>query len=102
MQAVGGLCRVAAAVPDGGAFAVGALPGLHHKAALHPGDGQAVVVTCLHKARKVIVSLRGLFREQHRLEHACRGIEHRHRVPCRGVRELQLCRLHCRAVDLLN
>ena len=72
VQAVGGLSRVAAAVPDGTAPAVGPLPGFHHKAALHAGEGQAVVVACLHKARKVIIGLRGFVREKHRLEHACR------------------------------
>ena len=83
MQAVGGLSRVAAAVPDGVAPAVGPLPGFHHKAALHAGEGQAVVVACLHKACKVIIGLRSLVREKHRLEHACRGIEHRNGVPRR-------------------
>ena len=102
VQAVGGLSRVAAAVPDGTAPAVGPLPGFHHKAALHAGEGQAVVVACLHKACKVIIGLRGLVREKHRLEHACRGIEHRNGVPRRRVGKLQLCRFHCRAVDLLD
>ena len=102
MQTVGGLRRVAAAAPDGGALSVGALPGLHHKTALHAGDGQAVVIALLHKAGKVVVGLRGLVREEHCLEHARRGVEHRHGVPCRRVRELLFRRLHRRAVDLLH
>ena len=102
VQAVGGLSRVAAAVPDGAAPAVGPLSGLHHKAALHTGDCQAVVVARLYKARKVIIGLRGLIREEHRPEHTRRGIEHRNGIPRRRVGELQLCRLHRRAVDLLG
>ena len=38
--------------------------------------------------------------EEHRPEHARRGIEHRNGIPRRRVGELQLCRLHRRAALL--
>lgn len=56
VQAVRCLHRVAAALPDGRALAVCALPGFHHELILHPAYGKAVVVALLHKADKVIAA----------------------------------------------
>ena len=102
VQAVRCLHRVAAALPDGRALAVCALPGFHHELILHPAYGKAVVVALLHKADKVIAGLRSLFREEHRPENTRRGIEHRNRVPCCRVGELQLGGFHRRAADALD
>ena len=102
MEPVGGLNGVAAAVPDGGAFAVGPLPGLDEEFVLDAGNGQAVVVPCLRKTDEVVAGLRGQRGEEHGLEHARRGIEHRDGVARRRVGELQLCRLHSRAADRLH
>ena len=99
VELVGGLSRVAAAVPDGGALAVSTLTGLHHKVLLHTGHGQAVIVARLHQTHKVIIGLRGLLREEHRPEHTRRGIEHRHGFPRCRVGELQLGRFHRRTGD---
>ena len=92
MQLVGVFGRVAVAVPDGGGAAAGVLPGLHHKACLHPGDGQAVVIPRLGQPDEVGAGLGRLFGKQHRPEHPRRGVEHRHGVPRRRVGELQLRR----------
>ena len=70
VELVAHLNGAAAAVPNGGAFAVGPLPGLHKEIFFHPGNGQAVVITALHQACKIIIGLRGFAWEQHGLEHA--------------------------------
>ena len=62
VQAVRCFHRVAAALPDGRALAVCALPGFHHELVLHPAHGKAVIIALLYKADKVIAGLRGLFR----------------------------------------
>ena len=92
----------AAAVPDGRAPAVGPLPGFDEEFVLDAGDGQAVVVARLYEAEEVIACLRSQRREEHRLEHARRGIEHGHRVPRRRVGELGFGRFHRRAGDGLR
>ena len=102
MELIGGLGGETVPVPDGGAFAVRALPGLHHEVLLCPGDGQSVVKTLLSQCREILHGLWGLGGKEHCFEHACRGIEHRNGVPRRRVGKLQLCRFHCRAVDLLD
>ena len=102
VQAVRCFHRVAATLPDGRALAVCALPGFHHELVLHPAHGKAVIVALLHKADEVIAGLRGLFREEHRPENTRRGIEHRNRVPCCRVGELQLGGFHRRAADALD
>ena len=90
MELVGVFRRVAAAVPDGGGAAVGGLPRFHHKACIHPGDGQAVVVALLDQAQEVGAGLGGLVGEQHRTEYPCGGVKHRHRIPRHRMGELQL------------
>ena len=102
MELIGGLGGETVPVPDGGASAVCALPGLHHEVLLHPGDGQSVVKALLGQCREVLHGLRGLGGKKHCFEHACRGIEHRDGVPRRRMGELQLCRLHSRAADRLH
>ena len=70
VELVAHLNGAAAAVPDGGAFAVGPCPASTRKSFFHPGNGQAVVITALHQACKIIIGLRGFAGEQHGLEHA--------------------------------
>ena len=102
VELIGGLGGVAAAVPDGGAPAVCALPGLDHKILLHPGDGKTVIKALPGQRSEVLHRLRGFVGEKHGLKDAHRGVEHRDGVPRRRVGELQLCRLHRRAADALS